>query len=401
RIPAAPAGTDELRVSVPPPFRLPLPSPLPPIPPPPCPCSLPAFLKTPPRPMGHPPQIASLLLEQFRPSELPAPSARSWLAAPPPARADPGAHLAAFPPACCLAPLSYFEGWSGLLPEYIKLHCLQAPGHGSRRGEDSLLRLSKLVPPSTAAINSGLPPDAPLALFGVGLGALWAFEVARRLECLYRRPLVHLFVCACAAPQCFPGRNGSEGGVGAGGGEAGGAAGGGGGAGGSPMKRFEPWRTSAPAAAAAPSGSPQQQQQPQQPPAYPGAPELYELPDEGFITACRNHPRCSKQLRTNVKALVEHVPLLRADIEMEMTYNFTPPPPSLCASVAAVLASVTNRADEEARVSQGLLSCPITVITPEDDTALTTELTAPWDKCTEGQVRFLSVPGDYHCLEDR
>lgn len=78
------------------------------------------------------------------------------------------------------------------------------------------------MPPAASAVLAGLPADAPLALFGHGLGALWAFELARRLEGLYQRPLLHLFVCAAAAPNCFlpPSRS-----AGAGGGEGGGGTG--------------------------------------------------------------------------------------------------------------------------------------------------------------------------------
>ncbi len=92
----------------------------------------------------------------------------------------------------------------------------QAPGHGHRRSEPCLLRLAKLVAPAATAIAAGLPPDAPLALFGHGLGALWAYEVARRLEGWHGRRVLHLFVCACPGPGCFPGGGGAVAGGGGG-----------------------------------------------------------------------------------------------------------------------------------------------------------------------------------------
>ncbi|EFJ42713.1 hypothetical protein VOLCADRAFT_97155 [Volvox carteri f. nagariensis] len=368
--------------------------------------------------------VATKLLERYRPAELPRSVVRSWLAAVPPPRQDAIVHLAVFPPACCLNPTTYFDGWQLSMPDFIKLHCLQAPGHGTRRHEPcEQQRLPKLVPPAAAALLAGVPADSPLALFGHGLGALWAFEVARRMEGLYQRQLLHLFVCACAAPTCFPPARGGDGG----------GAGEGGGGGGS-VRRFQTWWI------------PDQQRQqlllqkqyqeqmlqqfqtlPRQPslpadrpgtsargpPPLPGSPasesskgkgdlpELYELNDELFITSCRNHPRFPRQLRHDIKAILDHLPLLRADIETELRYNFLPPTPSLCPSVAAVLASVQNKADEETRISQGLLSCPITVLIPERETALGPDVTAGWEQVTTGPVRFLSVGGDYHCLEER
>ncbi|PNH07260.1 hypothetical protein TSOC_006305 [Tetrabaena socialis] len=158
-------------------------------------------------------QVASLLLQHHRPAELAAPGSRYWLAAVPPAnRPDAVVQLLAFPPACVLSPVAFFEGWPLQLPDYVRVRCVQAPGHGVRRGEEPLCRLlPRLVPPVASAIaaSSGAASETPLVLFGHGLGALWAFEVARRLECWHGRPLAHLFVSGCAAPQCY-GAGGAE-----------------------------------------------------------------------------------------------------------------------------------------------------------------------------------------------
>ncbi|KXZ43592.1 hypothetical protein GPECTOR_86g386 [Gonium pectorale] len=308
-------------------------------------------------------KVATALLERFRPAELPRPAARSWLTSLPPPRQDPVAALVAFPPAACTAPVGLFEGWPALLPDYLRVYCMQAPGHGLRRDEACLLRLAKMVPPAADAIAAGVSADTPLALFGHGLGSLWAFEVARRLECLHGRPLLHLFVCGCAGPPCFPSRAKGVSYAGGGGEE-----------------RYDPWQTPE-AGKAAEAQRPQPHES--QGRALPlDAPELFELPDDALVTALRNHPRVSPQLRSDVKALVDHLALLRADIEAEMSYSFAAPAPALLASVAAVLASVQNRADEEARLMSGSLSCPITVLIPEDDEALTREQTAAWEEGT-------------------
>src|SRR5262249_21000644 len=55
------------------------------------------------------------------------------------------------------------------------------------------------------ALGAVLPRlDGPYALFGHSLGALVAFELARRLKHLYQRPAAHLFVSGHCAPQLPP-----------------------------------------------------------------------------------------------------------------------------------------------------------------------------------------------------
>ncbi|KAG2499364.1 hypothetical protein HYH03_002939 [Edaphochlamys debaryana] len=328
-------------------------------------------------------KVACHLLERFRPAEMPGPLARSWLAAVPPARQDAVVQLVAFPPACCPSPVALFEGWAVQLPDYLRLRCLQAPGHGSRRGEAPALRLAKLVAPAASAIASGCPPDAPLALFGHGLGALWAFETARRLEGWLGRSPMHLFVSACAAPTEFATAGSSSGGTHSGG----------------RRKPFSPWAGSAGSeGGASTSGGGSGGA------SGPDPTPLHEQADEPFVTALAAHRRCPKALRSHPPTLVDHLPLLRADVELESHYTYTPPPPTLAASVASVLAAVQGRAEEESRLCASCLSCPITVFTPEDEAAagLGPELTAGWEQVTTGQVRFTSVPGDFMAvLESR
>ncbi|OLR91286.1 thioesterase II family protein [Actinokineospora bangkokensis] len=68
---------------------------------------------------------------------------------------------------------------------------VQYPGRRDRRTEPPLTSVEALA----EGIATALPGDAPLALFGHGLGALVALEVARRT------PAVTLFTSGCPAPS--------------------------------------------------------------------------------------------------------------------------------------------------------------------------------------------------------
>jgi medium-chain acyl-[acyl-carrier-protein] hydrolase len=73
------------------------------------------------------------------------------------------------------------------------------PGRGTRFGEAPFTRLDPLLD----ALEQPLTPllDVPFALFGHSMGALVAFELARRLRRRGGPRPVHLFVAAYEAPQ--------------------------------------------------------------------------------------------------------------------------------------------------------------------------------------------------------
>lgn len=74
------------------------------------------------------------------------------------------------------------------------------PGRGHRRGEAAPASIAELADGAAEAITA--VADRPLYLFGHSLGALIAFEVARRLGDL--PALRHLVVSGCAAPSLLP-----------------------------------------------------------------------------------------------------------------------------------------------------------------------------------------------------
>jgi len=86
------------------------------------------------------------------------------------------------------------------LPEGLALHEFVPPGRGRRFREPSEDRLPALCEQAVAALAA--LPATPI-LFGYSLGALLAYETARRLQALGRPPRA-LVVCALDAPHRLP-----------------------------------------------------------------------------------------------------------------------------------------------------------------------------------------------------
>lgn len=116
-------------------------------------------------------------------------------------RARPQVRLFCFPPAGG-ATVQFFS-WPDQLPEEIEVHLAQLPGRERRRDESPLLSIDKLLSQLTAALTT--LTDRPFALFGHSMGALVAFEVARRLRANGQSTPRHLFGAGRRAPQVsFP-----------------------------------------------------------------------------------------------------------------------------------------------------------------------------------------------------
>jgi len=81
----------------------------------------------------------------------------------------------------------------------VDLCAIQAPGRENRCAEDLIAELPLMIDRLSEAIRPYC--DLPFAFFGHCLGALTAFELARRLNAAQNRGLVHLFVSGCRAPQ--------------------------------------------------------------------------------------------------------------------------------------------------------------------------------------------------------
>ena len=94
--------------------------------------------------------------------------------------------------------LAYRE-WSRLLPPAIQVLPVLPPGRETRLREESYTSIEPYVEDLVTALAPEL--RAPYALFGHSLGALVAFELARRLRAGGLAAPAHLFVSGRIAPQ--------------------------------------------------------------------------------------------------------------------------------------------------------------------------------------------------------
>lgn len=85
------------------------------------------------------------------------------------------------------------------MPTAVEVCGIQLPGHGNRLREPLFDRLVPLVRALTSELVSYL--DRPFAFFGHSMGALIAFELARRLAHEWELLPAHLFVSGHSAPQ--------------------------------------------------------------------------------------------------------------------------------------------------------------------------------------------------------
>jgi medium-chain acyl-[acyl-carrier-protein] hydrolase len=118
-----------------------------------------------------------------------------WLPGRPPQ--TPGIRLFCFPHAGA-GGLAYRE-WDRLLPPAIQVLPVLPPGRETRLREESYTSIEPYVEDLVTALAPEL--RAPYALFGHSLGALVAFELARRLRAGGLAAPVHLFVSGRIAPQ--------------------------------------------------------------------------------------------------------------------------------------------------------------------------------------------------------
>lgn len=95
---------------------------------------------------------------------------------------------------------SAFRGWETRLPAGIDVRAVQLPGREWRRQEAPHLRVDSLLD----ALFDALPSDwfdRPYVLFGYSMGAVLAFEFARRARRFALRGPQMLVAAACRAPQ--------------------------------------------------------------------------------------------------------------------------------------------------------------------------------------------------------
>ena len=108
---------------------------------------------------------------------------------------DGTARLVCFPHAGGRA--SAFVALSAALPDDISMHAVQYPGRQDRRGEPCAEAIDDLAAGAVAAL-AGLD-DRPMVLLGQSMGALVAFETARRLR--EGGAVTRLFVSAARPPS--------------------------------------------------------------------------------------------------------------------------------------------------------------------------------------------------------
>lgn len=112
-------------------------------------------------------------------------------------RRAPGVRLFCFPHAGA-GSLAY-QDWDSLLPPAIEVLPVLPPGREQRLREDPYTSIEPYVADLVAALAPELRP--PYALFGHSLGALVAFELARRVRAGRLAAPAHLFVSGRIAPQ--------------------------------------------------------------------------------------------------------------------------------------------------------------------------------------------------------
>jgi surfactin synthase thioesterase subunit len=124
-------------------------------------------------------------------------STHPWLTTKP--RTPSGVRLFLFPHAGGAA--SAYTRWLGLGGAALDVRSVQYPGRETRSRERPLSDLMELADGLARAVAADGADGSPYAFFGHSMGALVAFETARRLRELGERGPEHLFVAACAAPQ--------------------------------------------------------------------------------------------------------------------------------------------------------------------------------------------------------
>ena len=96
---------------------------------------------------------------------------------------------------------STYRTWSSHLPQSVEVCRIQLPGRENRLRDPPFTQISPLVEVLAQVIEPYL--SLPYALFGHSMGAIVAFELARRIRKVYGLSATHLFVASRRAPHIF------------------------------------------------------------------------------------------------------------------------------------------------------------------------------------------------------
>jgi medium-chain acyl-[acyl-carrier-protein] hydrolase len=96
---------------------------------------------------------------------------------------------------------SVFYGWDETIPPHIEIDVVVLPGRDSRFSELPYRDMPELVSDLTRDLGPVL--RFPFALFGHSMGALIAFEFARKLRALGFRQPSHLFLSGMTSPDTY------------------------------------------------------------------------------------------------------------------------------------------------------------------------------------------------------
>jgi medium-chain acyl-[acyl-carrier-protein] hydrolase len=94
---------------------------------------------------------------------------------------------------------SLFSRWAEELSDIAEVRAIQLPAREDRLREEPFRRVDDVLAVLTPIIEQSM--DRPCALFGHSLGAILAFETARRLSGGPERRLRHLFVSGSEPPE--------------------------------------------------------------------------------------------------------------------------------------------------------------------------------------------------------
>ncbi len=95
-----------------------------------------------------------------------------------------------------------FRSWAPALSEHIELLAFRLPGHGHPQNRTLYEQWPPLLLDAFAALQPYL--SEPHALFGHGLGAILAYELAKLSETRCPGQTRHLFISGCHSPDSRP-----------------------------------------------------------------------------------------------------------------------------------------------------------------------------------------------------